>query len=162
MAKRPPTKFKITDTDLGWKRLMKSFGDTSKVNVQVGVFPSAGKHAGDSTLTMTKLASIHEYGAPSRNIPERSFMRATFSEKASAIEAKVIKLAKKLVKDGSGKEKAMGLLGEYIKGLMQARIRKGIPPPNKPATVAKKGSSTPLIDTGQLINSIEWKVASKK
>jgi len=31
-------------------------------------------------------------------------------------------------------------------------------PPNAPITIARKGSSNPLIDTGQLMNSVTWQV----
>ena len=34
----------------------------------------------------------------------------------------------------------------------------GIAPPLKPATIARKGSSTPLINTGQLRSAITWRV----
>jgi len=43
-------------------------------------------------------------------------------------------------------------------GLIQQRISSGIAPPNSPVTVARKGSATPLIDTGQLRSSIRSKV----
>ena len=33
--------------------------------------------------------------------------------------------------------------------------------PNAPATIARKGSSTPLIDTGALLNSITYEVRKK-
>ncbi len=38
------------------------------------------------------------------------------------------------------------------------KIQRGIDPALKDATIAKKGSSTPLIETGQLINSIDFEV----
>jgi hypothetical protein len=43
-------------------------------------------------------------------------------------------------------------------GVIKQRIANGIAPPNSPYTIARKGSSKPLIDTGQLRNSITYQV----
>ena len=45
--------------------------------VEIGAF---GMHSGKRSITMPDLAAIHEYGAPSRKIPERSFLRASITQ----------------------------------------------------------------------------------
>jgi hypothetical protein len=45
---------------------------------------------------------------------------------------------------------ALDQIGIYGIKLVVEKIDSQIPPPNAPATIAKKGSSTPLIDTGQM------------
>ena len=50
--------------------------------------------------------------------------------------------------------------GQVAEVLMTAKIDEGLQPPLKPATIAAKGSSTPLIDTGQLYGQITHEVES--
>lgn len=48
--------------------------------------------------------------------------------------------------------------GIHLERAILEKIRSHIPPPLKPETVRRKGSSTPLIDTGQLIGSITHQI----
>ena len=41
---------------------------------------------------------------------------------------------------------------------IQASILSNTPPPNKPSTIRRKGSSRTLIDTGLLLNSVQSEV----
>ena len=58
--------------------------------------------------------------------------------------------------------KALELIGLFVKGLIQGRMSAGIPPPLKASTIARKGSSKPLINTGQLRASIDYEVREVK
>ena len=58
-------------------------------------------------------------------------------------------------------EQALGQLGEMTKGDVQTEIRSGDFAPLKPATIKRKGSSRPLIDTGQMVQSIAWELGDK-
>lgn len=51
--------------------------------------------------------------------------------------------------------------GEYIAGKMVDKISSGLSPALKPATIAAKGSSTPLIDTVELISQVTHKMEGK-
>ena len=42
--------------------------------------------------------------------------------------------------------------------VQRAHIRNGNWVPNAPATIRRKGSDRPLIDTGQLVNAVEYEV----
>ena len=92
-------------------------------------------------------------------IPERSFIRSTFDEKADEwtefAADEVIEMAL-----GSGLDARMVLenLGARIQRDIQARIRAIESPKNAPATIARKGSSSPLEDTGHLIQAVTYKV----
>ena len=48
--------------------------------------------------------------------------------------------------------------GEFLAGKMVDKITAGLSPALKPATVQAKGSSTPLIDTGELLSQITHKM----
>jgi len=95
-------------------------------------------------------------------IPERSFIRGTVDVHAKKIAA-VAKKAARLILLGSKKgdmtkREALEMLGIYVQGLIRSRISAGISPPLKAATIRRKGSSKPLIDTGQLRASIDFAV----
>ena len=106
---------------------------------------------------MVDLATIHEFGAPAANIPQRSFVRAT----GDANAAKYARLQTNIVRRLGKRPRAVDVkrelfvLGEIVRADMIGLIRARIPPTLKPATIARKfGEDVPLIDTGQLINSI--------
>ncbi|HOL44375.1 MAG TPA: hypothetical protein PK659_09005 [Methanothrix sp.] len=48
---------------------------------------------------------------------------------------------------------AMDLRNEIVK-----KINSNIPPPNKPSTIKQKGSSKTLVDTGNMINSVDMQL----
>ena len=47
-------------------------------------------------------------------------------------------------------------VGSYAVAVCQEHISAGIDPPNAESTIAKKGSSTPLVDNGTLRQSITY------
>jgi hypothetical protein len=53
---------------------------------------------------------------------------------------------------------ALDRLGAKFVGDIQRRIKAHIPPPLQQSTIDRKGSSTPLIDTGVLWSSITHEV----
>lgn len=50
-------------------------------------------------------------------------------------------------------------VGETLKTLVQKTIKKRIGPPNELATLKRKKGNLPLIDTEQMINSIDYGVS---
>ena len=98
---------------------------------------------------LLEIAKAHEFGT--QMIPERSFLRAWADEAAQEIRQRFESIEKA---DTNAYER----IGAWAAGQVQARISRGILPANHPKTIAKKGSSTPLIDTGLLRSSITWKV----
>lgn len=107
-------------------------------------------------LSLLEVAAIHEFGAGA--VPQRSFIRATIDAHKGDIEAEIKNLARGVVSGRIDARQALDMLGQKVAGWCQARIAAGIAPPLKPATIARKGSSTPLINTGQLRSAITWRV----
>lgn len=92
------------------------------------------------------------------SVPERSYIRATVDANLEKIKALKRNLAAKVLDGSTGLREALDTIGLFVKGLIQARISSGIPPALKPSTIARKGSSVPLINTGQLRASIDTEV----
>ena len=53
---------------------------------------------------------------------------------------------------------ALDKIGAYVAGAMQANGVNGDFAPLAPATIKAKGSDKPLLDTGQMVGAISWKV----
>lgn len=142
----------ITDRDLGYRGFLLGVENLSKLPaVFVGV-----RGGGDSELVI--IAASNEFGAPSVNVPERSYLRSTVDEKRADYAAALTRIVRDEV---DGKRVArLGLerLGAKAAGDVQRKIVALRDPPNAPSTIAAKGSSNPLIDTGRLRQSIDWVV----
>lgn len=127
------------------------------------------------------LASIHEYGCRIEvtpkmrkylaatglhlkattthiTIPERAFLRNGYDENKDEI----IKKAEALLGDVLGGTMSETQLFEIVGLLMKSKIQEYArdldSPPNHPYTVDRKGSSNPLVDSGDMIGAIDYKV----
>jgi hypothetical protein len=109
-------------------------------------------------VSLVEVAHFHEYGVPSRNIPERSFLRATIRKNHSEYKKFLEKAVTQIYLGKLTVKQSLALLGEKAVSNIRTRIIKHIPPPLQPETIWRKQSTTPLIDTGQLLNSITYKV----
>ena len=56
--------------------------------------------------------------------------------------------------------RGLELLGAFAAAEVKKTITAGagVPPPNAPSTIAKKGSDRPLVDTGRLLGAIQWEI----
>lgn len=128
------------------------------VEISIGVHSDDAQHthgSGDGT-TIGDIATWMEFGT--QTVPARSFIRGWFDERGDFI-AKTIRTQMAAVVSGKRTlDQALARLELAFEGDVKQRIRRNIPPPLKPATVARKGSSVALIDTGQLVNSIRARV----
>lgn len=163
----------------GWEK----FRDQLPKDLQlaVGILPEAGggDTAPGTSLTYAALAYLHEFGAAARGarssiatretvrgfagIKERSFLRSTFER--SDVLARVNGLALRAVRGvTAGKltwPQALGQVGAWAAAQVKATIRTKLTvgpedQANAPSTIARKGSSTPLVDTGGLLGRISW------
>lgn len=103
----------------------------------------------------------NEFGVPSQNIPERSFLRSTLEEKKDKYKKDMTQVAEGVIKRGRSARQGAGLLGQQLQGDIQKKIVAVKEPPNSPMTIKKKKSSNPLIDTGHMIQSIRYEVRKR-
>ncbi|MGL4250956.1 MAG: hypothetical protein ACRDCI_11810 [Plesiomonas shigelloides] len=91
------------------------------------------------------------------NIPERSFFRTTLDANQKKYQATLRKVVKRAIEGNGGDPKVMmGKFGRQVQNDIQAKIVEIKDPPNKPATIKRKKSDNPLVDTGQMLGSIKW------
>jgi len=158
---------KIKDTDKGWlelqHRVLKLSQRGSYVLVGVQGQEAAANH-NNAKMTIAQLASVHEFGKVIHHrdgrvtvIPERSFIRAGIDQFKEAIQRRATMVGTGVMLLKFDVDTALELLGQYAVGVLKQRIADGLLPPNRPSTVARKRSSKPLIDKGQLRNAITYK-----
>lgn len=108
----------------------------------------------DGTPT-AMIAAIMNYGAPKVNIPPRPFFSNVVINGSLKWGKDLANILKATRYDAT---RALGLMGEMIKGEIKDEINNGSFAPLKPATVKRKGFDKPLIDTGHLVQSVESEV----
>jgi hypothetical protein len=118
-------------------------------------FEADGALTPSSGLTVAEVATFHEFGT--RTIPQRSFIRGWFDESVEKNRALILSQLKLVAAGKLGLEQALERVALKCEADVKRRIRNRIPPPLAPATVQRKGSSVPLIDTGQLRASVRGK-----
>lgn len=151
----------VRTKDHGYNALMKRIGGSPTARVTVGIHEAEGAaQEGDSGLSVAEVATLHELGLGGQE--ERSFVRAYVDENEETLKSDLRKIGVAVAKGTiATPEQGMERFGLKVVGGMQTRISDGgVSPENKPSTVAKKGSSTPLLDNGILRSSITHKVES--
>lgn len=140
-----------TDTKK-WQEMKRRVAALGKVHVDVGAF--GGVHS--SGLTIAELLAIHEYGTAT--VPARAPMATTFVQSRKSIGSFMAKVTKAVVEENKmTPDQGMALVGEFCVSEIRKTIIAGLAPPLEPETIKRKGSSTPLVDSGQLINGITYR-----
>jgi hypothetical protein len=94
-------------------------------------------------------------------IPERSFIRETFDKKNREWSAFLDRQMDGIIEGRLTADQALERLGQRMVADVQETLTKLRTPANAPITIANKGSSNPLIDTGRLRQSITYKVVRR-
>jgi hypothetical protein len=124
--------------------------------VKVGILSGTGEHPNaDHGQTMAEIAWWNEFGT--KTIPERPFLRTGLRENISTYQGLIGPILKKILTGKLTADQGLGILGERAKRDVVNKIVMISNPPNSPLTIrAKRGSTSPLIDTGALRQHISW------
>jgi len=101
-------------------------------------------------------ASTHSHDAYEINIPPRPFFRTMIAQNKDSWAP----TAAALLKQGKSPDEVLDIMGELLAGQLRASIIAMKSPPNAPSTIRKKGFDDPLIDTGHMLNSVDFEVTS--
>lgn len=139
-------------------------------SVKVGAFEGenawlAGIHEYGCNITVTPKmrAFLHANGLHLSDstrvirIPERSFLRTGHDANADRILKQTERALGQVIAGKMSIDDMLDLYGEQMATAIKTFARDLRTPPNHPYTIDKKGSSNPLVDTGQMIESITWK-----
>ena len=163
---------KITWQDFGLDDMLKNSQKLDGKTIEVG-YPEPSKEGG--------VAMIQEYGAripvtpkmraffrsrgvflsPQKTvivIPERSFLRAGFDKHQKETLDQAAKMAGHMLAGSISVEQYLDTVGLLLSSKIKDYAIQLKTPPNAALTVLWKGSSNPLIDSGQMVRAITWKV----
>lgn len=145
------------------KNLVEAFKFAKGTDVLVGI-PQESTSVYPSGITNVELMYIHTHGSPVRGIPARPTIEPAITDPTNrAVLQKELGSSLKYAFLGNlnGALSAKKRAGMQAVNMVKARFGSGALAPLSPATIARKGSSAPLIDTGQLRNSITYVIRKK-
>ncbi len=127
--------------------------ESDHASVLIGV--PAGAQEPDGTSS-AMVAATNEFGSPERNIPERPVLRQGGRRAMREMDKSNETLMHSVIDGKRTLEQAVDLMGVMAVGIVKREFVDPQPPfqPNAPATIARKKSTRPLIDTGQYRQNI--------
>lgn len=145
------------DTDRGMNKIRENIAALGHLAVKAGIIEGSGSVDG---VDIAQYGAWNEYGVPGKKkkwaIPPRPFIRGFLENRSEEIKKKQEQLVK-WVSDGRiSADKAIELLGQYAQTGIQRYIKTGHFEPNAEVTKKRKNSSQPLIDRGDMVNSIRF------
>lgn len=137
-----------------------------KLQTRVGILSGSGARTDENGVSNATIGLVHEMGSATKGIPARSFLRMPMQFKADEITNMVLKKRSKIEQSMAEGDAAplYDTLGVSAVAFIQQAFESGGYgqwAPNANNTVKQKGSSSPLIDTGQLRESITWEVKKR-
>lgn len=138
------------------KRFRQTLKELEKLQVRVGF--QHGKATEDDGTDICDVAAWNELGTV--DIPSRPFLRKSVDENEDKIRAFLEEKGEDIVA-GATTEQVLKEIGIFQKDLIQEKIKEGSYKPNALATIRRKGSSKPLIDTGRMRQSVNYEIKEK-
>lgn len=136
-----------------WKKLSKGqFGGKVLVGIQEG-------EGGDGDATTAQIAAWLHDGTST--IVARPFLSTPLDGRRKEVQEIVARVLRGFTAEKISSQQALALLGMWGRNEVLQFINNRAYAPNAPATIARKGSSTPLVNFGQLKSSISYVVESE-
>jgi len=150
--------------DRGWNKVMDEISKLGNSFTKVGFPDEAKPQAGtirgsghSSVVDMSELvtiAAVHEFGAPRVKVPARPFMSTAFDENLQSLNRIKENEVNKILSKRSTVKESLDKIGLWFAAKIKRKITTLKYPPLKLATIRRKRSQNPLIDTGQMRASV--------
>lgn len=155
------------------KKIQKQISLLKSGYVKIGWLANSKYPANKGGMNVATIAAIQEYGAPSKGIPPRSFIRSTQTKKRKEWREVIAKSFKACINGKWEASKAYTVIGATIQGDIQKTITTLWDPSLKESTIKnrarklKSGEITksltkPLVDTGLMLATLTYKVSISK
>lgn len=146
----------IKDTDHGYSNLV-SVLSRGGMKLKVGIFPDGeGAKIYDSGATVADVGFWAEEGT--KNQPPRRWFSGWFRGNKDLLAFWIKGEMRRVIMDKQTTEEALNRIGKKVVGGIQKGILQGVPPPNAPLTVKRKGHGHMLIETGKFIQAIAYRI----
>lgn len=143
----------VTRTGPGVATIETALAALEGLQAKVGWFETA--HYPEGT-PVAYVATIHEFGTS--KIPARPFMRPAVAEHGKEWIEQLGQGAKTCLTTGANPADVLEAVALGAAGNVAEKIQAVTSPPLSPVTVQRKGFSKPLVDTGQMAQSVTGKV----
>ena len=148
----------VEDRDLGWQKLVRTLGQLDRSYVKVGVVEGTTRDDPTGRSDMAAVAAANEFGVMGSDgdwkIPPRPALGNAYDAHKTELYAEIDHQKSAILAGHQTVRGALDRIGLRHTAQQQASIRSNTPPPNSPVTVALKGSSRTLVDSGQYAQSI--------
>lgn len=137
--------------DHGFDNIIRQALKLDGKGVKVGIRRGKGSHDGTDMLD---IAVYNHFGTST--IPARPFISDCAEKNAGQIQEAQKRLVYRVYQGSLSADGALAQLGAWYVNVQKGHILHGGWTPNAPATIKRKGSNKPLVDTGQLVNTVDW------
>lgn len=148
----------VVDRNLGWQEIQRELAKLKKIGVKVGI--TEENNTSESGANIAEYAAYNEEGT--ENIPSRPFIRSWVDNNKEQINKMMDSAFNHIVSGQWTAEDAMKRIGEFGASGIRKNIAKGSFEPNAESTIKRKGSSRPLIDSGDMRRAVSYEVTKKK
>lgn len=168
---------RIVEKDFGWNRIFREIKKMErkpfvKIGLQSNTQNKPKKFSttkdGEKVEKTSEKTNVLEVGVfnefGTSKIPQRSFIRTTHDQKIGKWKQIIDRTVDNIYLGNTTVKRGLGIVGLQATSDIKLKIKSGDPswPPNTEATIRRKKSSKPLIDTSQMVNSIRHKVVMSK
>lgn len=144
--------------------IVKQITALTKTSVLVGI-PAANAGRREGPIGNAQIGYISEHGSPAKNIPARPWLIPVINRLRDRAVQMLRQAAEFSLNGEPAKAKnqldALGLTA--VSDLKNNIVGGGDPAfaPNAPATIARKGSTSPLINSAQFLNAITYVIRKR-
>lgn len=147
----------VIDNKTNYLNIKKEINKFQSRFVKVGIL--SDRYVNKNGENVLQYAIANEFGT--EKIPERSFIRSTADNQKNKWIDAVDEDLGLIYENKLTANQALARLGTIGQKDIKETINNNVPPPNAESTIRKKGSSKTLIDTGAMLESIEYAVVQK-
>lgn len=155
--------FKLKVDKSVWTKMKKDILKASNQEVQVGIVEPTYYGPDNDNLSVAQVWQWQEEGVPAQNIPTRPAIRVGFMApiKKGLYDSLFAESMQRIAEGKSTFKQEYTRIGTMAKTDLKEAVEKWDTPRNSPTTVEIKGFDNPLIDSGLLYDSIDFKIANK-
>lgn len=155
--------FNLKVDDSVWKKMKKELLKANQMEVQAGIVEPTNYGSDNDNLSVAQVWQWQEEGLPAQNIPTRPAIRVGFMApiKSGSYNALFVESMQRIAEGKSTFKQEYTRIGTKAKVDLKKAVADWDTPPNAPFTVAEKGFNNPLIDSGLLYESIDFKIDKK-
>lgn len=148
---------------MGYKKTVKGshqpildfISEIGKYTIKAGILEN-NKLTLRNKTPIAEYAFYNEFGT--KNIPERPFIGTSTDEDSKNWIKGLNKDSKKTMAGVMSIDDTLTNLGKRMKKSIKTKIKTITTPENAPSTIKKKGFDNPLIDTGLMLDTVDYEV----